>query len=348
MNAVLALGGTLLELNYDQSNPILQTAWGHYAKVLGDLRRTFQDLSAHPCQRYLRVLLVLLILAHAEAISGNLQGSTFSHLRACHQLMLRFTLDGRDKRTADDLAIEGFVLELYAYLALVANITPYALDDGRTIPLDPILLSLGFLQDYKDFGALLSCGLSLFEKIPIISVFARQRLSEEAATGECSIDSMQMYHSLLQQLLHWNSPPPSSDTENYAVAHRYTGEIYRHSLLIYLKSSMCGASVKDNPEILLEIQDHIDAVWMLLPTVLASPFGSVILWPSIIVGSCLTNPDQRSELCSFLRTPRWHLRVTEACITMLKLLWEDSDRLAYGSFGLYLIMKKHGINFCMV
>lgn len=66
MRAVLALGGALLELKYDQSSPILQTAWGHYAQVLGDLRQTFQDLSATPCRQYLRLLLILVILAHAE------------------------------------------------------------------------------------------------------------------------------------------------------------------------------------------------------------------------------------------------------------------------------------------
>ncbi|KIX95213.1 uncharacterized protein Z520_09129 [Fonsecaea multimorphosa CBS 102226] len=348
MHAVLALGGALLDLKYDKSNPILQTAWGHYAQVLGDLRHTFQNLSTNPCRQYLRLLLILVILAHAEAISGNSQGSIFSHLRASRQLMLKFISEGRDKGTAGDKAIEGFVLELYAYLALVANITPYALDDQRTIPLDPVLLSLGFLQDYEDFGAVLSCGPSLFEKIATISVLARQRLSEDATMGQCSIESIQMYQGLLQELLCWTSPPPSSDTENYVVAHRCTGETYRYSLLVYLKSSMYGASVKDNPEILLEIQGHINIVWQFLPTVLASPFGSIILWPSMILGSCLTNPAQRNDLCSFLRAPRWHLRVTEACITMLKLLWEDPDDRAYGPFGLYLVMKKHGINFCMV
>lgn len=264
--------------------------------------------------------------------------------------MLKLTSDsGRgDKSSTGDQAVEGFVLELYAYLALVANITPYALDDQRTIPLDPVLLSLGFLQDYENFGAVLSCGLSLFEKIPIISVLARQRLLEDETTGQCSLESVQTYQSLLQDLLEWTSPPPSSDVEDYAFAHRYCGETYRHSLLVYLKSSMYGASVRDNPDILAEIQGHIDAVWELFPSLIDSPFGSITLWPSIILGSCLTNLDQRRDLCGFLRFPRWHLRVTEACITMLKLLWEDPDRRAYGPYGLYLIMKKNGINFCMV
>lgn len=66
MHAVLALGGALLDLKYDKSNPILQTAWRHYAQVLSDLRHTFQDLSTNPRQQYLRLLLILVILAHAE------------------------------------------------------------------------------------------------------------------------------------------------------------------------------------------------------------------------------------------------------------------------------------------
>lgn len=262
--------------------------------------------------------------------------------------MLKFISDGRDKGNTDDKAIECFVLELYTYLALVSNITPYALDEHRTIPLDSVLLSLGFLQDYKDFGTVLSCGPSLFEKIPTMAVFARQRLSEDSTTGQSSIESMQVYQKLLQELLQWTSPQPTSDTETYAVAHRFAGEMYRYSLLVYLKSSMYGASVKNNPEILLEIQDHINVVWDFLPAVLASPFGSVALWPSMILGSCLTNVGQRNDLCSYLRSPRWHLGATEACMTILKLLWEDPDHRAYGPFGLYLIMKKHGINFCMV
>ncbi|KIW35325.1 uncharacterized protein PV07_02027 [Cladophialophora immunda] len=348
MSAVLALGGAFLEVKYDRSNSVLHTAWEHYSKVLYDLRHIIQSLASHTVEQSVRVLLILIILAHIEAISGKTCGAIFSHLRPSRQLMLDLLANGKHNDMIRGKGVESFILEHYAYLALIAHITPYALDQARTIPLDPDLLSLDSIHEYDNFGTILSCGVSLFEKIPLVSVLARRRLCEEEQTGGCSWETFSTYQSLLEDILNWTSGPPGSQMKEYETAQRLAGEVYRHALLIYLKVSMCGAVVSNSPEVLVEIQELIDAVWDLYAAVVDSPFGTAMLWPTVIIGSCLTRETQRERLRAVATCPRWHMRVTEACINMLKLLWTDPDPRAFGPYGLHFIMKKHKINFCMV
>lgn len=61
-----------------------------------------------------------------QAVSGNREGSIFYHLRASRHLIVKLiksTTGGECKNTKD---LRGFTLEIYAYLTLVANITPYS------------------------------------------------------------------------------------------------------------------------------------------------------------------------------------------------------------------------------
>jgi hypothetical protein len=55
-----------------------------------------------------------------QRISGNLEGNVFHHLRASRALVL---MELQQPSNEKEKTLRGFVLELYAYLALVGNIT---------------------------------------------------------------------------------------------------------------------------------------------------------------------------------------------------------------------------------
>ncbi|KAK5057764.1 hypothetical protein LTR84_011765 [Exophiala bonariae] len=218
--------------------------------------------------------------------------------------------------------------------------------EARTIPLDPFITSFELLREYETFGIFLSCGQGLFETIPKICIFAMNRLAEEEQSYICSTETQQEYDELVSTLLLWSSPPVDPEMIEYADAHVTTGEIYRQALLMFVKTSMCG-SVVSNPKVITELQGHIEVITDAMPIVNASPFATVLLWPLMITGSCITSPRERLELMKRLEHTEIDVMQVSQAASLLRLLWEDKDERAFGPFGLHLIMQKHNIMFSM-
>jgi hypothetical protein len=242
--------------------------------------------------------------------------------------------------------VTGFALEVWFYLVLVNSITPYGRDITRTDPFDPFLTSLEFLRDYDTFGAFFGCGQGLFEMIPKISMLASTRLVEEEH-GECSPESWSTYALLDDTLKNWQSPPVSSEMAEWETEHVMVGEIYRHALLAFLKASMCG-SVVDNPKTLIAVQRHIDIAFPLIQKVAETPFLTILLWPTMILGSCLICEDQRKMISRRLQfQSRIDISQVVEARKLLEILWNEDDKRAYGPYGLSLVMRKYHVNFSM-
>lgn len=367
MHAVMALSG--IHLSYQQKDNLdIQLATrNHYSLLLKGLRLAFVDESKQPCtERSLRLLVILVVLCHVEvsglqspevvltapyllydqALSGDPHGGIFPHLRASRQLILGLLQKDNINMDSDDKRMKGFVLEVYAYLVLANNITPYGRNEARTLPLDPFITSFETLREYETFGLFFSCGHGLFETIPKICIFAMDRLSEEEGSNVCSMENQRTYQHLVSSLLEWKSPPVDLEMIEFENAHRSAGEVYRQALLMFVKAAMCG-SVVDNPKVIAEIQGHIEVIEDAMPILHVSPFVTVMLWPLMIMGSCLTSPRERAGLMRSLEASSIELMQVAEAAKLLQLLWDDNDRRAYGPFGLHLIMQKHNINFSM-
>jgi Fungal specific transcription factor domain len=269
----------------------------------------------------------------------------YPHLRVSRHLILKLLQGPVHCKSTDDQDLKGFILETYAYLVLVANITPYGEVQERTLPLDNFVTSLEPLQQYSTFGTFFGCGYWLFEKIADISRLSMQRLEEERI-GKSSRESLSTYETLLSSLNDWEPNVLELDIHPWEAKKAIAGEVYRHSILIYLKSSMCG-SVIDNPKVICEIQSHIDAGLELLLNLDDSPYGTIMLWPIMIMGSCLIKLDQRLLLDGYCQKSKFQMSHVSKAADLLRLVWGDSDRRAYGPYGLHFIMEKHAMNFCM-
>ena len=125
------------------------------------------------------------------------------------------------------------------------------------------------------------------------------------------------------------------------------GEVFRHALLSFLKASMCG-SVVNNPKVLISVQRHIDIAFPLLDPVADTPFVTVLLWPIMILGSCLICEHQRKYLAHHLRfESKIDICQVPEAGKLLEILWNEEDERAYGPYGLYFVMRKYDINFSM-
>lgn len=247
--------------------------------------------------------------------------------------------------TETDEVLQGLVLETYAYLVLVSNITPYGTMMSRTIPLDDFVVKLDHLPRYTTFGSFFSCGYDVFEYIPKIAILAKQCLDEIAMSGSCSTASKQTYAQLLNELSNLGSctvvrGAAEEDTQS-------AREIYRRSLLIFLETAIAGPVV-DNVESRRVIQQHVNAVFPHSQEVRETNFGTIMLWPLMVVASCLISEDQRNRIRRRAELPhRWLTNQLPAAQRILEMLWASDDRSAFGPYGLFMIMQQHDINYSM-
>ncbi|KAH8900741.1 hypothetical protein GQ53DRAFT_633146 [Thozetella sp. PMI_491] len=345
MHAVLALSGSHYICRNSAATEIRQSTWQHYALVISSLRGEIQRLGRKSPEESLRLLATLMVLCHIEVLSGESQGGVFAHLRASRQLILELLQGPAQCKNEEDQDLRGFVLETYAYLVLVANITPYGIVEGRTLPFDDFVTSLESLQQYKTFGTFMGCGYSLFEKIADVSRFSTRRLHEEKSGG-VSQESLDTYEALLSSITSWEPTDSGPDASSWEAYRAIAGEVYKHALLIYLKASMCG-TVVDNPKVICDIQQYIDICLGLLLKLDRSPFSTIMMWPLMIVGSCLIRVDQRLDLRERCQNSSFQMTHVSKAADLLQLVWEDPDKRSYGPYGLQLAMEKHGINFGM-
>lgn len=259
--------------------------------------------------------------------------------------------------------IQGFILEMYAYFTMVANITPYGLDETRTVPLDLLLNSLGEqLAGYNTFGVVFLSIYDLFCFIPRVSLLSQRCLQPEIGSVE-KLEVIRSFRSLQADIERWQLPVGKPSEEAHTefapgetmrsitaaacdIEHQTVAEIYRQALLIYLKASMCGPVVS-NEGVLREIQHHVETVLPLLEVVAFSTLGAILQWPVMIVCSCLVRDSHQAMTKAGFRKSPFTTGNVEQAVELLDYLWRDPAPEAYGPYGLHYVMRKMGISFCM-
>lgn len=231
-------------------------------------------------------------------------------------------------------------MESWVYLAIVSNIIPDALNTGRSIADDGFMTHLGWMQSYPNFGAFLSFGPDLYEKIPVVCSLARECLdlwrsergktdygppmSSSAPSSNISTISgllsekkkslSSQVFSLLAWLDAWTSPEPTPNTAAFPSEHRLAGECYRLALLIYLKACCVeyddersiiadgthGHYPRPSSRMIAEIDEHLDSVTAIVTEVMFSSFGAELLWVVITAGSCFTKTEHRATFINAL------------------------------------------------
>lgn len=240
------------------------------------------------------------------------------------------------------------VREVYAYLALVSNITPLGLGPSRHLPLDRLTVNLDRLEDTETYGCVLGCGHDVFECIREVAGFARTRLDEGNRRELCSTRSKSRYRTLLRRIgeLRASDPPAIWDPAQARLA-RLARDMYCGSLRIFLETGMCGAVV-DDPCALGTIQSCVDEYVANDAIVSTTAWGTIAVWPMMIAGSCMLKRAQQAKVCHDIwNTPLWRVNHVLTAERILKLLWLSEDKRVFGPFGLYLIMERHGIDMPM-
>lgn len=247
--------------------------------------------------------------------------------------------------TEESRELWGFLFEMYSYRALVASITPLgALETQQSIPVDPFLDSLWTLSQYKTYGFQFGCGHSLFQFIPEVSRVTNQRMEEERY-GVFSPETHASYKSLESRIRSWN-PSVLAEETVFNSQRLAAATIYQNSLLIYLHAYFCDPISSDLYR-LSEMELCAETALPLLLSISRSQIASIMMWPTLMVCSCLRQEAQHKLVLEGISKVDFNSKAVKQCAELLDLLWKDPDPRAYGPRGLDYIMKKKGWSICM-
>lgn len=242
-------------------------------------------------------------------------------------------------------------MELYTYLVFCNTFTPYGLAADRTLPLDTFITSMEDFESFPTFGVLFAGGHDLYRLIPAISLLASRRLAEETnGSTEPSAAVRIMHDDIHARLDSWTMPPASKPGEpaDDRELRRLSAEAMHHALHIYLATAVAGSTVT-SPHVRADVSQHVRELFTVTTKLgAARRYIATMLWPMLIAGSCMTNPSGQQALLEALCGGWFQMRQLEVMGKLLSLLWDDPDPRAYGPYGLYLMIEKHGLNIANV
>lgn len=373
LHSLLALGGAHLERK-NSSPKINACVCRHYGQVIYQL----QDIiSRKPSESidWLRALLALLTLyligvcpSHVyskilitsvrfvdildltcdfQVFSPVQDAGTIMHIRAgkafVHQLL------SASSKASGLQALYGLAFELYTYLALISSPTPYS--NGTESELDTrsssLLPSWDMLRDYGVFGVIVSPIYQFLEIIPRVVALCTRRQTE-MTFDECSSESWAEFISLigLIETIGHTDDDDDNDTLDSALnlEHRRSllaSAIYRHALTIFTYDAMWCGAIADESQ-LSTVRGHALSALALIPSLVDTHLKNILLWPTIVVGSCLLHEEER-DIIRLLWSNREQVPVFlfMKMKTVLENLWAENDSAFFGPYGLQKHMLSH-------
>ncbi|KIW11212.1 hypothetical protein PV08_10512 [Exophiala spinifera] len=319
----------------------------HYVLALRQLRRDLSKAMDASAEEKLRLLLATNLLATLEAVGGNTHGAAFYHLHAS-QPFLPAAFTAPLKSTQAELV--SFLAESHAYMCLVANITFPSDEVAQSLLTDPFLSSLEHLRAEGTYGVMFGCAHGLFQLIPSICNLATTRIQEKQH-GVASSDTLALYYHLEHQIRSWRVPSDLSVQGEWYDQLSAAAEIYRHALLIFTHTAYeCSPTATE--ETMSKLQPEIDAVFPLAQQLFSygsfPPMATIMLWPAMVLGSCLRRLEDRRLLREVLLDFPLRMGIVRQAAALLDLLWDDAaDDQLFGPLGLHVVMAKNGISFCM-
>lgn len=244
-----------------------------------------------------------------------------------------------------DADIIGFLVEIFVYLVSVANISANVRSDFDLNICGSRRRTLDSYKSNATYGVLLGSAHDLYELIPEICKLGHERLSG-GSIADCPFELLASYKSLEAKIDSWK-PDDIADNDDEATQRTLVARLYQQAVAIFLHTSFYGSNVW-HPTLTELIDNARTKLLELIPLLsFDSPFGTTLLWPSMIIGSCIYEPFERDLLRFLMLSSPFQVPIVPKALQVLDWLWEEEDPAAYGPYGLGLVMKKHGVSYAM-
>ncbi|KAE8446783.1 hypothetical protein EG329_011688 [Mollisiaceae sp. DMI_Dod_QoI] len=339
MNCVLALSGS--DLCCDEAiDPATKSIYlSHYSLVIRGIQTQLSKSTFGDVEDILHLLFLTLALCMIELVTGTQTHLIFHHLFASRHLIHKILSSPSLLTNPDHISLFGFLFELYSYRALGGSIhTLQQLESPVShsiLNLDFFLGSFASTVQYPFYAATFGCkGHLLSAFAPAIASFISVRIFESESSvdkpiHQPSTKTYSIYHTLASQLRAWKPPQAQPDID--LAPEKATGVIiYQNALLIYLHSIFITPQITSsidlvNAAILSEIQIRIDICLPLLTSLYPSRMEGITLWPSLIIGSCLSKDEERDVLRTGMGRARYKLRTVRWVGEVLERLWRQDS-----------------------
>lgn len=268
------------------------------------------------------------------------------HIRAAQNFVPR--LLKASPKTTSARTLYGLTLELYTYLALIASPTPY--NNGTVSEPDTrnsLLPSWDTLRTYGTFGVIVSPIYQCLEVIPrVVKLCARRQT--EMIFDECSSESWEEFFHIMGIIesigfvddLMGSSVGPAHERSSSVSA------VYRHALAVFAYDAMwCGAIQCDENRLSI-VRQHALSALEIIPTLKDTALCKVLLWPTVVIGSCLLDKGEQGLIRSALATKEPIFAVMQTKV-ILERLWAEDNPVYFGPSGLHKHMLLHQANLCL-
>lgn len=343
MNCILALSGSDLSVD-DMIDPSSMSAtWSHYSHAVRGLHSQLSNLAPGDIQQALHLLFLTLGLMHVELLSCAPTHLIFPHLVASRHL-IRNILSAPSPLTEDShVSLFGYLFELYSVRVLGGSVhrpehtetrVPYGI-----LELEFFLGSFASTTQYPFYSAKFgSSGHLLATFAPPVASFVKLQsdISRDSEKLHHNISVLQNTHMCLgNRLREWKLPQANLDLD-ISPARATASTIYQNALLIFLHTTFLPTNTTPTtgviyPEIVSEIQMRVEICLPLLTALYPSRMEGVILWPSMIFGSCLKKQEDISMLRAGMSKARYKLRTVRWVREVLETLWGQGCDLELGS-----------------
>lgn len=223
----------------------------------------------------------------------------------------------------------------------------------RTVIHDSFLQSLDDLRDFGAFGVMFGGGHGLFEMVSSISLFAARKEPFLSMGDDADTEPHGTYERLKSRVINWNNPaidPHGHEYDhNLPTGRKAALELCRLALLIFLDAAHSPFSKSDSAR-MYHLQHSLDMAMSYVPHLLpsTSKFSCIVLWPLMIIGSCLVEDGQRRTLKEILSHNHYMMINTAQGSNILELLWVDPDEYSIGPYGLGMLMENYMLDYGVI
>ncbi|GES59945.1 C6 transcription factor [Aspergillus terreus] len=314
-----------------------EVAQSHYTKALQLFRQGVTDFIDGKESNPLMLTVGALVMCFTETAKGDMNGTIFDHLSAANSLLTRL-LSMSDAAVPKDL--KDFVIEYYTYTAAVSMISI----DARVSP--QLLLNFDLEQRARELlqseyvGNLCGCWLELLLLIPCIFDLGRQWMMQDGDEPTMpTADDIAMFGSVQSQILRWS--PYAFVTPEVFLA----GRIFQQAMLLYLYTALSGFSRSASGMYQGLVDAAITEAMSYLTQLSATVrINSGLCWPIVVVGSCLSDPEQQDTLRQRLTTmvQTFGLGNMQRTLLLLEHMWQKPPEEA-GPWNICRAMEQHQI-----
>jgi hypothetical protein len=254
----------------------------------------------------------------------------------------------------------AFILELYLYTSAVG--TTFVFDDrSAELTFDAeydLLQSLRCVS--RGYGFMVGYAGKLLQLLPRLGQTVGRWISQDCDLESSSVD--EAFLSFQAELWSWvpsydqdakipnlsdtisDGSEPQSVLRGWHHEAQVVAKIYHQALLALLYTGRHGRRPPD--EALFTLIDPLIEEFLRLRATLPpeSPVWSMMLWPTVMIGSCMRHPDHQ-----MLITDKASCMVTVLnAFNALQQIWDDEQKIVFGVVGLSMFCTRQKTILCPI